>query len=349
VPSGQYRLRSQVCPVTAHYAVCTMAGAAEPPRLAAIDLENGKSRILLDPNEALRSSELGRIERLTWQDKWGRNWTGVLVLPRKQTETRLPLVITSYRCTGFLRGGSGGTVPEHVLASHGIAALCINATRRPDEMTPHPSGKFAPEQTSRLQSVLDSWESGAAELVRRGLVQPGRVGVSGHSFTGEAVNYVISHSHDFAAAGSNHASVTDPTSYYFFTGDLGDRLHKGYGMPHPGNDPDQVYQQLSPALNAGKITTPLLIQEAEGESREGLQYYSELSAHHIPAEIFLFPDEAHQFWRPAHRWVMNERFIDWFRFWLQDYEDPDPAKAKQYVRWHKLREQRDLLADKKTN
>jgi hypothetical protein len=29
--------------------------------------------------------------------------------------------------------------------------------------------------------------------------------------------------------------------------------------------------------------------------------------------------------------------VDWFRFWLQDYEDPDPAKAEQYQRWRELR------------
>ncbi len=29
--------------------------------------------------------------------------------------------------------------------------------------------------------------------------------------------------------------------------------------------------------------------------------------------------------------------VDWFRFWLQDYEDPDPAKKEQYVRWRELR------------
>jgi len=28
---------------------------------------------------------------------------------------------------------------------------------------------------------------------------------------------------------------------------------------------------------------------------------------------------------------------DWFRFWLRDEEDPDPAKAEQYVRWRGLR------------
>ncbi len=29
--------------------------------------------------------------------------------------------------------------------------------------------------------------------------------------------------------------------------------------------------------------------------------------------------------------------VDWFRFWLQGYEDPDPAKAEQYKRWRELR------------
>ena len=27
--------------------------------------------------------------------------------------------------------------------------------------------------------------------------------------------------------------------------------------------------------------------------------------------------------------------VDWFRFWLQESEDPDPAKAEQYERWRK--------------
>jgi hypothetical protein len=29
--------------------------------------------------------------------------------------------------------------------------------------------------------------------------------------------------------------------------------------------------------------------------------------------------------------------VDWFRFWLQGYEDPDPAKVEQYKRWRELR------------
>jgi hypothetical protein len=34
--------------------------------------------------------------------------------------------------------------------------------------------------------------------------------------------------------------------------------------------------------------------------------------------------------------------VDWFRFWLQGYEDPDSAKTSQYTRWRQLRELRDV-------
>jgi len=30
-------------------------------------------------------------------------------------------------------------------------------------------------------------------------------------------------------------------------------------------------------------------------------------------------------------------FVDWFRIWLQDHEDPASAKAEQYKRWRELR------------
>jgi len=29
--------------------------------------------------------------------------------------------------------------------------------------------------------------------------------------------------------------------------------------------------------------------------------------------------------------------VDWLSFWLKGEEDPDPAKAEQYKRWHELR------------
>jgi hypothetical protein len=41
---------------------------------------------------------------------------------------------------------------------------------------------------------------------------------------------------------------------------------------------------------------------------------------------------------------------DWFRFWLKGEEDPDPAKAQQYVRWRELKKmQQASEAERKPN
>ncbi len=39
--------------------------------------------------------------------------------------------------------------------------------------------------------------------------------------------------------------------------------------------------------------------------------------------------------------ALNGNGLDWFRFWLQNYEDPAPDKTAQYERWRLLRKQRD--------
>jgi hypothetical protein len=42
-------------------------------------------------------------------------------------------------------------------------------------------------------------------------------------------------------------------------------------------------------------------------------------------------------WFRSLRMASQGGSVDWFRFWLQGYEDPDPAKAGQYKRWRELR------------
>jgi hypothetical protein len=43
-----------------------------------------------------------------------------------------------------------------------------------------------------------------------------------------------------------------------------------------------------------------------------------------------------------------ERNLDWFRFWLQGYESPDPNKKQQYTQWREMREMQQKDGDAKT-
>jgi hypothetical protein len=42
--------------------------------------------------------------------------------------------------------------------------------------------------------------------------------------------------------------------------------------------------------------------------------------------------------QPAQRYASQQSAVDWFDFWLNEDEDPDPAKATQYARWKGLTE-----------
>ena len=57
-----------------------------------------------------------------------------------------------------------------------------------------------------------------------------------------------------------------------------------------------------------------------------------------PTEILYFATASHSTTRPQHRLRSLGTHIDWWRFWLEDQEDPVPGKKAQYAHWRTLRE-----------
>src|SRR6266699_3419794 len=68
-----------------------------------------------------------------------------------------------------------------------------------------------------------------------------------------------------------------------------------------------------------------------------LEPYSGLRYLHKPVDLIMLNTDEHILTNPAVRMASQGGSVDWFRFWLQDYEDPGPAKAEQYKRWRQLR------------
>jgi hypothetical protein len=111
----------------------------------------------------------------------------------------------------------------------------------------------------------------------------------------------------------------------------------------PFGDGLQQWLKRSPSFNLDKITAPLLIVSGEGqwgvlnmwEPYAGLHYL------HKPVDLMILNTDEHVLTNPAVRMASQGGSVDWFRFWLQDYEDPDLAKAEQYKRWRDLRKLRE--------
>lgn len=327
---------STVCPVTDDKLVCVFSSSTQPQRLVVIDLSTGALTVLADPNAELRRAQYPPIRALAWKDAKGFSSNGVLVLPSQRTGP-VPLVITTYGCAGFLQGGTAAVTPEFVLASHGIAALCVNSiSDRLFELARR--GSMEPLEIHKM--ALASYEAIVAKLADEGLVDRSKVGISGQSFSSNAAAYAISHSDLFQAASIGTGVTIDPASYYIAASPSGSWRKATFsvmGLPKPDSDPDHIWQQGSPALNAARIKAVLLIQSPENEYLFALQLYGAINDARGRTDMYVYPDAGHMLRRqPVQQLTRARRSINWFRFWLTPEDHSDFLDPDELERWRAL-------------
>ena len=91
-----------------------------------------------------------------------------------------------------------------------------------------------------------------------------------------------------------------------------------------------------------RVETPLRVQTSDpGSLLYNWHWYSGLSRLGKPVEMIYIPEGTHVLEKPWDRMTSQQGNVDWFCFWLKGEEDPDPAKAGQYVRWRELRKQQE--------
>lgn len=321
------RDRSSDCGVSADALVCVAAEADGPPRLERIDLETGHRQVLFSPNAALARdmAALAPSRLLRWTDANGLEFTGWFFPAREKGDSSAPLFVTYYSCTGFLRGGVGDEWPLASLAESGISALCIN------------QAPYRIDAAERYGLGLSAVESVVAQLASSGEIDTARVGMGGLSFGTEVTLWTLMKSDLLAAA-----SVTSPgmsSSYYLLGSMKGDQFFSGlkelWQLGAPDETPER-WRMLSPALNLDRIKAPILMQMPEQEYIHALDYAIPLMRGHR-ADLYVFPHEPHQKFQPRHKLAVYQRNLDWFRFWLLDEKDADPAKAGQYATWDEMR------------
>jgi hypothetical protein len=183
-------------------------------------------------------------------------------------------------------------------------------------------------------------ESAANKLVSDGLVDPERIGIIGFS---RSCFYVM----ETLTAGSLHlkaASITDGVladylQYMLF--DVGSEFDPLIGA-RPFGEGLQKWLKRSPGFNLDKMTAPLLVVgEGPGSLLSMWQPYAGLHDLKKPVDLMMLNTDEHVLTNPAVRMASQGGSVDWFRFWLKDEEDSDPAKAEQYKRWRELRKMQE--------
>jgi hypothetical protein len=101
----------------------------------------------------------------------------------------------------------------------------------------------------------------------------------------------------------------------------------------------QNWLKGSPDFNMDKVNTPLrVVATRSGSLLEMWEPYALLEDMQKPVDLIILNSDEHIITNPTIRLAAQTGNLDWFRFWLQGYEDSDPAKTGQYMRWRQLRE-----------
>jgi dipeptidyl aminopeptidase/acylaminoacyl peptidase len=287
------------------------------------------SRVIWNPNPQLSNLDLGEASVYMWKDKQGRDWKGGLYKPSSyESGTRYPLVIQTHSFveSEFRPSGAYPTAfAARALAAAGIIVLQV------DEHCPAAT-------PAEGQCAVSGYEAAAKQLISEGLVDEQRIGIIGFSRTCFYVMETLTTSRLHLRA----ASITDGVmenylQYMLFYVDSYPEADSIVGAK-PFGDGLQEWLKRSPGFNLDKIKTPLLVAGEGPLSLLGMwEPYAGLRYQHKPVDLLMLNTDEHVLTNPLERMASQGGTIDWFRFWLQDYENPDLTKAEQYKRWRGLR------------
>ena len=148
-----------------------------------------------------------------------------------------------------------------------------------------------------------------------------RVCETGGSYGGFMTNWIIGHTDRFRAAASQR-SIANWISK-FCTTDIGYYFNADQIQATPWHDPEKLWWH-SPLRYADKAVTPTLFIHSDEDYRcwmaEGLQMFTALKYHGIPARLCLFRGENHELSRggkPCHRVRRLEEITNWFAAYLR--------------------------------
>ena len=163
--------------------------------------------------------------------------------------------------------------------------------------------------------------AGVDELVKRGYVDPNRLGVTGGSGGGLLTNWTITQTQRFKAA----VAQRDIADWYgfWFTADF-TLFQPTWFRKAPWEDP-QDFAERSPITHVANVTTPLMLLLGDQDYRTppgegGEMMFRALKYRKIPTVMVRFPRENHELSRSGEPWHRVERLqhiVGWMDKWLQ--------------------------------
>ncbi len=165
-----------------------------------------------------------------------------------------------------------------------------------------------------------------------GYVDPDRIGLHGHSFSGQGSAYVATHSDRFAAivAGAAATNLISDFNQLWKSSGTNQHGYDTYGQGRFGTSPYddlELFLEQSATPNAGEMNTPLLILHgtADGsvEWLQAVEFYNGLRWHEKENVILMsYPDEPHHLRVYENQRDFQIRMRQFYDHWLRGKPAP---------------------------
>jgi dipeptidyl aminopeptidase/acylaminoacyl peptidase len=258
---------------------------------------DGKSSEIFDANRQMRDWTLGAQEVVEWKNSRGETLEGVLLKPvGYQAGKRYPLIVDGYPAqpNGFK---STLMMGNQLWAAQGYAIFWPAARAPHTWMNSYREQAFqdAAKGPKGVELSVDDVMSGVDELIRRGIVDPDRMGLHGFSNGGGVVGYLVTHTNRFKCAVWISGVYPDWVLPALVQTDS--TLATFAGGPSVLEDPE-FYVKLSAIYRLKNVATPMLLAAGDDDGfffLGAIELYNSLRALKKDVTLLRYAGQGHGF------------------------------------------------------
>lgn len=255
-------------------------------------------------------------EVIKYKRKDGVELSGVLYLPAgydRAKKEKLPLLIWAYpqEFKDKQSAGQSSANPQEFTfpyygsfvywAMKGYAVLDDAAFPIVGEGKSEPNDTFVEQLVANAEAAIEAVDA-------LGYIDRSRVGVGGHSYGAFMTANLLTHSKLFACGIARSGAYNRTLTPFGFQGE-----QRNYW------EASEVYDRMSPFMNADKMKTPMLLVHGEADNNPGTftlqteRYFQALKGLGAPARMLILPKESHGYAAKEsilHLLWEQERFLD---------------------------------------
>ncbi len=288
-------------------------------------------RKISDANPQQKDFLWGHRLLFDYQNKDGKRLQGILAIPDDyQPGEKRPMIVIFYEKN------------SQNMHNYSAPAYLPSMGRMPMQATSDGYLAMLPDVHFRTgnshSDMLECVEAATQKVIEMGYADPKRIGVSGHSYSGEGAAFIGTMSKMFAAVGMG-AGVVDlyndfsmPWGWgYGYQGGSGDTAFQYYLYDQgrwgfsPWDQPDK-YRFESALTHVPNVTAPFLIMHGTADPTvgfiNGLAFYNALRYNGKTAVLLAYPNEGHGLRGLANRRDLTIRFFEFFDHYLKGAPAP---------------------------